>query len=467
MRLLHKIFLLIPILFLVLGCTKDDDPENFILSVTITPEDGGSVSPDGGAFLEGTVVTLTATPSEGYIFKEWMGGLTSTENPVSVSMESDMNVTLVFISIDGDADGVFDDVDICPNTPEGMEVNEQGCPLASPIYLDENGVTIKSYEWAEVGQQGILNGETYTIVDETMLRDMAENDEDVTKVCTSKVTDMSGLFVGNFFSGEINPFNQDIGSWDVSNVTDMNSMFMRSSFNKDISSWDVSGVTSMVSMFTNTPFDQPIGSWDVSSVNDMSSMFFYSSFNQDISSWDVSNVTNMSQMFSGSTFNQNISSWNVSNVTNMSNMFSGDWLNFTPNLFNQNISDWDVGKVTDMTHMFSGSVFNQPINSWNVSSVKYMNGMFRSSTFNQAIGDWDVSNVTDMRGMFIFSVFNQPIGSWDVSSVRDMSEMFFSSSINQDLSGWDVVNVVECFAFSGDTPQWTLPKPTFTNCNPD
>ena len=40
------------------------------------------------------------------------------------------------------------------------------------------------------------------------------------------------------FGGET-PFNQDISSWDVSNVTDMRSMFYDSSFNQDISSWVV------------------------------------------------------------------------------------------------------------------------------------------------------------------------------------------------------------------------------------
>jgi surface protein len=41
-------------------------------------------------------------------------------------------------------------------------------------------------------------------------------------------------------------FNQDISSWDVSNVTNMNYMFASgSSFNQDISSWDVSNVTNM------------------------------------------------------------------------------------------------------------------------------------------------------------------------------------------------------------------------------
>ena len=64
-------------------------------------------------------------------------------------------------------------------------------------------------------------------------------------------------------------FNQDISSWDVSNVTNMSGMFGNSSFNQDISSWDVSNVTNMSSMFQDSPFNQDIGSWDVSNVTTM------------------------------------------------------------------------------------------------------------------------------------------------------------------------------------------------------
>jgi len=64
-------------------------------------------------------------------------------------------------------------------------------------------------------------------------------------------------------------------------------------------------------------FNQPIGNWNVSNVTDMGNMFSYArNFNQNISTWDVSSVTEMNGMFSGTdAFNQNLSSWSVDNVT--------------------------------------------------------------------------------------------------------------------------------------------------------
>ena len=122
-------------------------------------------------------------------------------------------------------------------------------------------------------------------------------------------------------------FNQDIGNWDVSSVTNMSKMFyLAGNFNQNIGSWDTSNVTDMHRMFQyalNTSFNQDIGSWDTSNVTTTASMFQdATSFNQDIGSWDTSrywDVTNMANMFNEaqSFTNQDISSWDTSNVTNM------------------------------------------------------------------------------------------------------------------------------------------------------
>ena len=94
---------------------------------------------------------------------------------------------------------------------------------------------IKCNEY-EVGDTFSLDGVTYTVADREMLDKALLDGKDLTKYCTSKVTDMDGMF-------ERTPFNQDIGNWDVSKVTDMNYMFFgANAFNQNIGNWDVSSV---------------------------------------------------------------------------------------------------------------------------------------------------------------------------------------------------------------------------------
>ena len=117
----------------------------------------------------------------------------------------------------------------------------------------------------------------------------------------------------------------EMTDWDVSKVTDMNSLFRdKGSFNADISRWDVSLVTDMLMMFYGaSQFNADISGWDVSSVTNMRTMFQNAAaFNADISRWDVSSVTNMYYMFYyAAAFNADISRWDVSSVTNMDTMF--------------------------------------------------------------------------------------------------------------------------------------------------
>ena len=75
-------------------------------------------------------------------------------------------------------------------------------------------------------------------------------------------------------------------------------------------------------------FNQDISSWDVSNVRNMHYMFSYNSkFNQDISSWDVSNVRYMNTMFQGYESFGVIASFNQPIVTGMFQKFLG-WAYF-------------------------------------------------------------------------------------------------------------------------------------------
>ena len=74
----------------------------------------------------------------------------------------------------------------------------------------------------------------------------------------SRVKDMSGMFAGSQFNG-------DISNWDVSRVENMSKTFYLSyKFDGDISKWDVSGVKCMDEMFDNYKPTDGIPKWYLS-----------------------------------------------------------------------------------------------------------------------------------------------------------------------------------------------------------
>jgi surface protein len=171
---------------------------------------------------------------------------------------------------------------------------------------------------------------------------------------------------------------------DTSNITQMSFLFSGTHFDGDISKWDVSNVKYMEYTFRDSLFTGDISNWNTSNVKDMSGMFQGSQFNGDISRWNVSNVEDMENMFYESAFNGDISKWNVSNVRNMKEMF-------LRSPFNGDISQWDVSNVSNMMGMFADSQFNGDISQWKVYSLSRTQNMFYDSKFNGDISNWDLS----------------------------------------------------------------------------
>ena len=79
--------------------TANFTQDEYTLSVGVTPASSGTVdiSPDQATYHYGDQVTLTANAELGWTFTGWSGDVTSTDNPLVVTIEGDTNITADFI----------------------------------------------------------------------------------------------------------------------------------------------------------------------------------------------------------------------------------------------------------------------------------------------------------------------------------------------------------------------------------
>jgi hypothetical protein len=78
----------------------EPDPIEYSLSVTTNPDEGGSVDSESGTYEEGTEVTVEATANDGWEFAGWSGGIESDENPLTVTIEEDTDLTALFSKVE-------------------------------------------------------------------------------------------------------------------------------------------------------------------------------------------------------------------------------------------------------------------------------------------------------------------------------------------------------------------------------
>jgi uncharacterized repeat protein (TIGR02543 family) len=68
----------------------------YTLAVNTIGSGSVGMNPSGGIYDAGTVVMLTASPSSGWQFSGWSGDLTGSNNPGTITMDADKNVTATF-----------------------------------------------------------------------------------------------------------------------------------------------------------------------------------------------------------------------------------------------------------------------------------------------------------------------------------------------------------------------------------
>ena len=91
--------------------------------------------------------------------------------------------------------------------------------LPTGVSYDANGC--QECDSSNVGDFFVIDGDSIEVVDKPRLLAIVAAQGDLTKVCVSHITDMKNALRGYTTN------NYDIGHWDVSNVTNMNSMFFK------------------------------------------------------------------------------------------------------------------------------------------------------------------------------------------------------------------------------------------------
>lgn len=158
-----------------------------------------------------------------------------------------------------------------------------------------------------------------------------DKDYNLNDICTSEITDMTGLF-------SMAGITKQPGA-------NMEKIQLELKFDE----WDMSNVVNAADMMSGMDvINCDITKWDLSKLEDASGMFYgVGKFNCDLSKLDVSNVKCMSSMFSGCySFNQDLSNWDVHNCSSFTYMFS-----YCSNL-KFDVSKWNFDSARTLTNMF-------------------------------------------------------------------------------------------------------------------
>jgi hypothetical protein len=125
--------------------TPGSGPTQYTLTTDTVGQGSITLDPPGGTYDQGTVVTLTAQPASGWQFYGWSGDLSGSENPDTITMNTNKSVTASFVEI-GDTVG---------NTQVFSSTSTSANRRAMPFTMPESG-TIESVTMYHYGGSGSM-----------------------------------------------------------------------------------------------------------------------------------------------------------------------------------------------------------------------------------------------------------------------------------------------------------------------
>jgi Raf kinase inhibitor-like YbhB/YbcL family protein len=125
------VLLLLMSLITVSACT----PIQYELTTSVEPADSGTVSP-GGTYDEGSIIRVTATPEEGYVFDRWSGDASGSSTEQTILLNANKNVIANFTLIE----------------PEKEEPPEE--IVTEPVYYALTVKSIPSYAGSVTPSEG-------------------------------------------------------------------------------------------------------------------------------------------------------------------------------------------------------------------------------------------------------------------------------------------------------------------------
>ena len=145
----------------------------------------------GGTYLSQTSATITATANLGYLFDKWSGDASGTENPLTITMDTDKTVGATFVedTRDSDSDGLTNyqetithgtNPDLADTDGDGVNDGQEITNATNPLVSDTDGDGVNDGQEvtdttnplvADSDSDGLSDGEEKTLTTNPLLAD--------------------------------------------------------------------------------------------------------------------------------------------------------------------------------------------------------------------------------------------------------------------------------------------------------